>query len=420
MSGTSIKPNALALKDFTTKTIVDGVLAIDASYHVVAAEGGTTDDLDTMTPDFTTLSVNGTNYGPLVLLIADAGDTITMKHSAATNGFDLPDDTDYPLTDDSLIVAAFNYADSLWRIAGADVSPTITDFTDAQHDHADAVGGGNTLTIPTIADFTNATHTHADAAGGGNTLTIPTIGDFTNAAHDHADAAGGAQIDPATALSAAVAIAQGGTGQAAKEAAFDALSPVTTEGDIIYRNATVNTRLAKGAATEVLTMNAGATAPEWAAASSGLFSSFAIIQDSKATTTAGGTFTLGAWRTRDLQTEQYDPDGIVSIAANQFTLAAGTYFIKATAPFYKAGYNAARIYNTTDASTELEGQNTDGNAASAVAGVALVEGVFTLGDAKVLELQHQSTATQATNGFGLPHSFGGTEVYSIVEIWKVT
>ena len=35
------------------------------------------------------------------------------------------------------------------------------------------------------------------------------------------------------------------------------------EGDIIYRNATVWTRLPKGAALSVLRMNAGATAPEW-------------------------------------------------------------------------------------------------------------------------------------------------------------
>jgi len=141
MSGTRVAPNALALKDFVAKEIADGVLTADQTYIVVQAQTGVTDDLNTMTPDFNSLSVNGTDYGPLVILVADAGDTITLKHSAAANGFDLPDDTDYPLKDDSLIIAAFNYADSLWRIAGADTSPTITDFTDAQHYLADAAGG---------------------------------------------------------------------------------------------------------------------------------------------------------------------------------------------------------------------------------------------------------------------------------------
>ena len=51
-----------------------------------------------------------------------------------------------------------------------------------------------------------------------------------------------------------------------------ALNPETTEGDIAYRSATANTntRLALGTAGQVLTVNSGATAPEWAApASSG-------------------------------------------------------------------------------------------------------------------------------------------------------
>jgi hypothetical protein len=46
-----------------------------------------------------------------------------------------------------------------------------------------------------------------------------------------------------------------------------AKSTVTTAGDIIYRNATVPTRLGIGTAGQVLTVNAGATAPEWATAS---------------------------------------------------------------------------------------------------------------------------------------------------------
>ena len=52
-----------------------------------------------------------------------------------------------------------------------------------------------------------------------------------------------------------------------------AKTTVTTAGDIIYRNATVPTRLGIGTANQVLTVNAGATAPEWktpAAAASGM------------------------------------------------------------------------------------------------------------------------------------------------------
>jgi len=44
---------------------------------------------------------------------------------------------------------------------------------------------------------------------------------------------------------------------------------LTTEGDTLFRNATVPARLAIGAATEVYTVNAGADAPEWAAPAGG-------------------------------------------------------------------------------------------------------------------------------------------------------
>ena len=48
-----------------------------------------------------------------------------------------------------------------------------------------------------------------------------------------------------------------------------AKTTVTTAGDIIYRNATVPVRLAIGTSGQVLRVNSGATAPEWATPASG-------------------------------------------------------------------------------------------------------------------------------------------------------
>jgi hypothetical protein len=48
-----------------------------------------------------------------------------------------------------------------------------------------------------------------------------------------------------------------------------AKSTVTTAGDIIYRNATVPVRLGIGTANQVLRVNSGATAPEWATPTTG-------------------------------------------------------------------------------------------------------------------------------------------------------
>ena len=46
----------------------------------------------------------------------------------------------------------------------------------------------------------------------------------------------------------------------------DVGATITTQGDILYRDGSGLQRLAKGTASQVLTMNSGATAPEWAAA----------------------------------------------------------------------------------------------------------------------------------------------------------
>lgn len=73
-------------------------------------------------------------------------------------------------------------------------------------------------------------------------------------------------VIPASGLTGAVAIANGGTGQTTATAAFDALAPTTTQGDMIYFNGTDNVRLAKGTAGQAIVMNSGATAPEWGTA----------------------------------------------------------------------------------------------------------------------------------------------------------
>jgi len=78
-------------------------------------------------------------------------------------------------------------------------------------------------------------------------------------------AASGGNLGDTVALASEVSgtlpIANGGTGQTAQEAAFDALSPTTTQGDLILRGDTDNIRLAKGTSNQFLRMND--TSPNW-------------------------------------------------------------------------------------------------------------------------------------------------------------
>jgi hypothetical protein len=63
---------------------------------------------------------------------------------------------------------------------------------------------------------------------------------------------------------AQLALSRGGTGQSTKAAAFDALQPMTTGGDLIYGGASgTGTRLANGTAGQVLTSAGGTAAPAW-------------------------------------------------------------------------------------------------------------------------------------------------------------
>jgi hypothetical protein len=142
----------------------------------------------------------------------------------------------------------------------------------------------------------------------------------------------------------------------------------------------------------------------------------AVVSDVKASTTQGGTFTAGAWRTRDLNTE-YDPDGIVTISSNQFTLQAGTYIIIAQAAALNVGENQLRIRNITDTTTSITGVN-NYCLGSITGSTATLMGGVTIAAQKTFELQHRCLTTQITYGFGTSMSFDN-EVYSQIEIIKV-
>ena len=122
-----------------------------------------------------------------------------------------------------------------------------------------------------------------------------------------------------------------------------------------------------------------------------------------------------------MNTEAFDPDGIVTLSSNQFTLQAGSYFINAMAPAQSVVNHQLRLRNITDSNTALFGfaayaSQSSGNATDDN-DYAFLKGRITISGATTYELQHRCNTTRNGAGFGQPSTFG-EETYASVEIYK--
>ena len=143
-----------------------------------------------------------------------------------------------------------------------------------------------------------------------------------------------------------------------------------------------------------------------------------VIKDEKVSATQGGTFTSGAWRTRDLNKVEGDTD-IVSLSSNQFTLPGGSYMIIARAPARNVDGHQARLYNVTTSSEAAAG--TQGYAANSNGGSnntsSIVSVKIDISSATTFEIQHQCQTTYTTSGFGT--AGGSVALYTTVTILKL-
>lgn len=151
---------------------------------------------------------------------------------------------------------------------------------------------------------------------------------------------------------------------------------------------------------------------------------YTLIRDEKSSGTSGGTFTAGAWRTRDLNTIVVSGTTGVEIDSNQFTLPAGTYEILAYAPALHVDRHQARLQNITDGSTVIAGTSEySDNVAPKAQTSSFISGTVSITTSKVFEIQHQCEATNSTVGFGLASGSAftvDTETYTVVVLRKTS
>lgn len=141
------------------------------------------------------------------------------------------------------------------------------------------------------------------------------------------------------------------------------------------------------------------------------------VQHQELVNVAGGTFTSGAWQTRELNTTVSNAITGASLAANQVTLPAGTYYVNGYASAYNVDGHKTQLYNVTGAANLLLG--TTASAFTGVQNLSHVTGIITLAGVTVIELRHRCTNTTATNGFGVAANLVDAEVYADLVFTKL-
>ena len=175
-------------------------------------------------------------------------------------------------------------------------------------------------------------------------------------------------------------------------------------------------RSAQSHCASIVADSAAATGLKWAAATA---ATYAVFTDEKSNGTHGGTFTSGAFRTRDINTSQFNNISGASISSNQITLGAGTYQINASCPATDVNQNITRLYNITDSSVTLLGSSEYNDQAGFTDVTrSFIQGIFTIAGTKNFEIQHQGSITKSTTGFGVATGIS-TETYTIVNITKI-
>ena len=152
--------------------------------------------------------------------------------------------------------------------------------------------------------------------------------------------------------------------------------------------------------------------------SAGLFSSYAVVTDEKSNGTDGGDFNSGAWRQRDLNTEKLDPDGIVSVSSNEFSLGTGTYYIEAFAPAYGVGRHMVKIYSVSSPSQDWYGESAFAHASHYATTHSFVRARITCSGTRNLAIAHQCETSRSSTGMGIASNFGNVETYTVVKIYK--
>ena len=147
-----------------------------------------------------------------------------------------------------------------------------------------------------------------------------------------------------------------------------------------------------------------------------------IVVDQKAEGTDGGSATIGARQTRDLNTVRHNTITGASLAANQITLPAGTYEIEGTVPAVYSRITKSWLRNVSDGAdaiigTAVRSQGADGQRQTIN---SLLTDVVTIAAQKVFRIEQEHDYAVPDHGLGIACGHGSPEVYTTIKIRKIS
>jgi hypothetical protein len=144
------------------------------------------------------------------------------------------------------------------------------------------------------------------------------------------------------------------------------------------------------------------------------------VRDEKSSNTAGGSCSGTSDNQRDLNTVVTNEITGASLSSNVITLPAGTFYISASSPTNRGGTNRAHLLNTAASSIALLGTSENTQTADTTVTRSFINGRFTIGSSTTFRIRHYTTAAKSDNGLGIQANDSRTEVYTDVQIWKVS
>lgn len=122
------------------------------------------------------------------------------------------------------------------------------------------------------------------------------------------------------------------------------------------------------------------------------------------TTSQGGTFSAGAWRTRQLNAVA-DNGLNIQVANNRMTMDAGVYYVEGWAACQGVRANVLKLINVTTNQDLLIGPSVMSSVTENPADVQAntytpIDGYFVLESQAAVQLQHLCLVTKSSNGFG--------------------